>query len=249
MDFQLNDGSEEKLKIVQKNWEEIKGRIERHAPLSEVKVVAITKYVDVSWCRALIHCGISDLGENRVLEGVQKYNALRDENLKFTAHMVGGIQSNKASKIPGNFDFVQSVDREKIANILSKRSEELGLILPVLIEVNIDEEPQKSGCMPADLMSLAEHIASLPALSLRGLMCIPKAPSEDGITSEYERETRGSFAKCRKLFEELRAEFDKSIDTLSMGMSLDFEWALAEGANMLRLGRILYLKEGETLSA
>jgi len=240
---------EEKIDIIKTNWLRVKDRIERVGGGRHIRVVAITKYVDESWCQALIECGLTELGENRVLEGIQKYKSLRERNLKFTAHMVGGIQSNKAGKIPGNFDFVQSVDREKIADILSKKSEELGLNLPVLIEVNIDEEPQKSGCMPAELMSLAERIVSLPALSLQGLMCMPRAPSADGITAEYERQTRNSFARCRKLFEELRAKFNKAIGILSMGMSLDFEWAIAEGANMLRLGRILYLREGEPLNA
>ncbi len=238
----------QKVEVINANLQKVKERIEKAEGGGEIRVVAITKYVDASWCRALIDCGLTELGENRILEGIEKYKILRDEGLEFTAHMVGTIQSNKAGRIPGRFDFVQSVDREKIADILARKSTELGINLPVLIEVNIDEEEQKSGAMPADVYSLAEHIVSLRSLSLRGLMCIPSAPAERGITKDYELKTRSAFARTRRLFEELKACFGSQIDTLSMGMSLDFEWALEEGANMIRVGRILYLPAGVQLA-
>ncbi len=247
MEFGLNVNTlEEKTKIIKANLSFIKERIERVAPDKKIRIVAITKYVDASWCRALIESGLTELGENRILEGISKYGLLRAEGLNFNAHMVGTIQSNKAGKIPGNFDFVQSLDRKKIAEILNRKSSELGLSLPVLIEVNIDREEQKSGSMPEDVLALAEFVEGCDALKLRGLMCIPSAPT-NAIDAEYERTTRDAFSRTYKLFDEMRTQFGSEIDTLSMGMSLDFEWALLEGANMIRLGRILYLPQGQRL--
>jgi len=186
-----------------------------------------------------------------VQSGIAKFEQLRAEGRRFTAHMVGTIQSNKAHRIPGVFEWVQSLDSIRVAGRLTARAEELDLSLQVLVEVNIDGEPQKSGVMPGDLTAFAKELSAFPRLVLRGLMCIPRAPDDEGLTPEYERRTRNAFARTRELFHRLREaaapEGGPRIDTLSMGMSIDYPWAVAEGANMVRIGRALYLPPGGKL--
>ncbi len=143
----------------------------------EVRVVGITKYVDAAWCCAAIDAGLSELGENRILEGAEKFDAVRATGREFTAHLVGPIQSNKARKVPDAYQFVQALDNEKAARALDKRCGEMGISLDALIEVNIDAEPQKSGVMIPDAVEFAEKLTEhMPRLRLRGIMVIPSAP-------------------------------------------------------------------------
>lgn len=206
-----------------------------------VTVVAITKYVDASWCCAAVDAGLAELGENRILEGIEKYDAVRATGREFTAHLVGPIQSNKAKQVPGAYDFVQSVHRQKIARLLDAECENLGRELPVLAEVNIDDEPQKAGLLTDEALPFVRWVhENCPRLIVRGVMCIPRWP-EGGIVDEaYERSSRASFARTRELFDELRNEHGAQISVLSMGMSADYEWAIEEGATMIRVGRMLW---------
>jgi pyridoxal phosphate enzyme (YggS family) len=207
---------------------------------SPVRIVGITKYVDASWCCAAVDAGLTELGENRILEGAEKYAAVHAAGRSFTAHMVGPIQSNKAAKVPGAFDFVQALDGEKVAKMLDRRCAEMGISLDTLVEVNIDNEPQKSGVAPSEVAGLVEHVAEHnPRLRLRGIMVIPSAPLNDEATPESESDTRDSFRRARALYESLRKTHWK-MDTLSMGMSADYKWAIEEGATMIRVGRLLW---------
>ncbi len=205
----------------------------------EVRVVGITKYVDAAWCCAAVDAGLTELGENRIIEGAEKYEAARASGRVFTAHLVGPIQSNKARKVPGAFGFVQSLDSEKAAQLLDKRCDEMGISLEALVEVNIDEEPQKSGVLPGEAAELTGRVAEqCPRLVLRGIMVIPSAPGSANA-AQVERATRDSFRRARELYEGLRAQH-RQMDTLSMGMSADYEWAMEEGATMIRVGRMLW---------
>jgi len=205
----------------------------------EVRIVAITKYVDAVWCCAAIDAGLTELGENRILEGAEKYEAVRATGREFTAHLVGPIQSNKARKVPDAYQFVQALDDEKAARMVDKRCGEIGISLDALIEVNIDAEPQKSGVLVADADEFAAKITEhMPRLRLRGIMVIPSSPY--GFSgAQLEQATRDSFQRARKLYEGLRDKHHK-MDTLSMGMSADYTWAIEEGATMIRVGRMLW---------
>lgn len=205
----------------------------------EVRIVAITKNVDAAWCCAAVDAGLTELGENRILEGAEKFEAVRATGREFTAHLVGPIQSNKARKVPDAYQFVQALDNEKAARALDKRCGEMGISLDALIEVNIDAEPQKSGVMLPEADEFAAKITEhMPRLRLRGIMVIPSSPY--GFSgAQLEQAARDSFQRARKLYESLRDEHHK-MDTLSMGMSADYMWAIEEGATMIRVGRMLW---------
>ena len=228
-----------KTKLVQRNLAPVLAAADR-VP-QPVRIVGVTKYVDASWCCAAVDAGLTELGENRIGEGAAKYAAVRASGRSLTAHLVGPIQSNKARKVPGAFDFVQALDREKVAAILHQRCEELELELPVLIEVNIDREPQKAGVAPEQAGEFTQWVAAnCPRLAVRGLMCIPEWPAGGVVDAEYEHSARESFARMKLLFDELQPTLGASFDTLSMGMSADYQWALEAGATMVRVGRMLW---------
>lgn len=169
-------------------------------------------------------------GENYVQEAIAKRQDLSDLALEW--HLIGPLQSNKCSLAAAHFDWVQSVDRLKLISLLARGRPGPLAPLNVLLQVNIDGEDSKSGCMPEALPELAAAVASEPRLQLRGLMAIP-APHPD-----LERR-RQAFRRMHDLFESLRRTYP-TVDTLSMGMSEDFELALQEGATLVRLGTALF---------
>ena len=169
-------------------------------------------------------------GENYVHEAMEKRAALAHLALEW--HLIGHLQSNKARDAAMAFDWVQTVDRSRIADALARHRSPERQPLNVLIQVNIDEEPGKHGCHAVDVPTLASAILSLPRLNLRGLMAIP-APFPD-----IERR-RAAFARMKRLFDTLQATHP-AVDTLSMGMSGDFQEAIAEGATMVRVGTALF---------
>ncbi len=169
-------------------------------------------------------------GENYVQEAQAKIAALAGSGLEW--HLVGHLQSNKAALAASLFDWVQTVDRAKLANALAAARDPASTPLNVLLQVNIDAEPGKHGCAPDEVPALAAAVAAQPRLALRGLMAIP-APFP-----EVERR-RDAFRRMRVLFDALRAAHPQA-DTLSMGMSDDAVLAVAEGATMVRVGTALF---------
>lgn len=195
-----------------------------------VDLLAVSKTRTAVEIRALIATGQRAFGENYVQEAVGKQRELNDLDLQW--HLIGHLQSNKAREAAAAFDWVQSVDRHKLAVALAHhRAPELPQ-LNVLIQVNIDDEASKSGCRPEHAFALADAIAIEPRLVLRGLMAIP-APDPD------MQRRRAAFRALKKLLDALRTQHPR-IDTLSMGMSDDFELAIAEGATMVRIGTALF---------
>jgi pyridoxal phosphate enzyme (YggS family) len=152
-------------------------------------------------------------------------------DLPLTWHFIGHIQSNKTRDIANHFDWVHSVDRLKIARRLSDQRERPAA-LNLCLEVNIDEEPSKSGLAPADTAGVAAAVAGLPNVRLRGLMAIPRPESDPALQ-------RAAFRRVRELCETLRAG-GLGVDTLSMGMSADMQVAIAEGATIVRIGTALF---------
>ena len=193
-------------------------------------LVAVGKTKPPAALRSLALLGQRAFGENYVQEAVAKQKELED--LELIWHAIGPLQSNKCRDVARRFDWLQTLDRAKLIEPLARHRPSDRAPLNVLIQVNIDDEASKSGCAPEAVSGLAEQIRLQPALRLRGLMAIP-APRPD-----LERR-RVAFARMRELFDALAAR-DPGIDTLSMGMSDDFELAIAEGATMVRIGTALF---------
>jgi hypothetical protein len=195
-----------------------------------VMLVAVSKTQPASAVRVLAALGQRAFGENYVQEALAKQRELADLDLEW--HLIGPLQSNKCRDAARHFDWVQSVDRAKLLPLLDAGRPGDGLPLNVLLQVNVDGEASKSGCLPGEVMALADQAASLPRLRLRGLMAIPEPHPEEG-------HRRAAFAQMRALFEALR-ERHPGVDTLSMGMSDDFPLALVEGATLVRVGSALF---------
>ena len=194
------------------------------------QLVAVSKTRTVDDIAQLHALGQRAFGENYVQEAVAKMDALAHLPLEW--HLIGHLQTNKCREAAARFDWVQTVDRAKLVAALdAARAPERGP-LNVLIQVNIDGEQGKSGCAPAAIDALADAIVAAPNLRLRGLMAIPEPSPDPGVR-------RAAFRAMRREFERLRARMP-TVDTLSMGMSEDFELAIAEGATLVRIGSRLF---------
>jgi len=195
-----------------------------------VTLLAVGKAQPVELLAAAADCGVTDLGESYLQEALAKIAALRTRAL--TWHFIGRIQSNKTRPIAEAFSWVHALDRAKVAERLAAQRPREAPPLNVCLEVNIAGEPSKGGVMPGELPDLAAAVARLPHLALRGLMCIPPEETEPA-------RQRAWFARLRGLRDDLNAA-GYSLDTLSMGMSGDFEAAIQEGATIVRLGTVLF---------
>jgi pyridoxal phosphate enzyme (YggS family) len=195
-----------------------------------ITLVAVTKAKTAESVRLAATAGVTDFGENYLQEAQVKMDQLADLQLKW--HFIGSIQSNKTRTIAERFDWVQSVDRFSVARRLSEQRPFHAPPLNVCIQVALVPEPTKGGVAPDELATLAAAIAGLPRLVLRGLMCVP--PPQANAAAE-----RAVFASLRMALEDLNAGGLK-LDTLSMGMSGDFESAIAEGATLVRIGTALF---------
>jgi pyridoxal phosphate enzyme (YggS family) len=196
--------------------------------VDSVTLLAVSKAQPANKVRTVAQLGVRDFGESYVQEALDKIEALRD--LSLTWHFIGRLQANKTRPVAASFDWVHAVDRLKIAERLSQQRPFHAPPLNVCLQVNIAGEASKGGVTPAELPALAAAVAALPRLKLRGLMCIP--PDETDPTRHW-------FASMRRELETLNAAGAK-LDTLSMGMSGDFESAILEGATLVRIGTALF---------
>lgn len=196
---------------------------------AEITLIGVTKGHPAGAARSAIEAGLTDLAENFVQEGVAKVLAVG--GTKVAWHFIGALQSNKTRAVAAHFDWVHTVDRPKIARRLAEQRPHHAPPLQVCLQVHIGGEPGKSGAGEAQLASLAREVAALPRLALRGLMCIP--PEEDDPARQ-----RHWFAALRRQRDALVA-LGHRLDVLSMGMSGDFEQAIAEGATHVRIGTAL----------
>ncbi len=190
-----------------------------------VTLLAVGKAQPLAALAAAREAGVRDFAENYVQEALAKVAALPRGGLAW--HFIGPLQSNKAAEVAAHFDWVHGVDRDKIARRLSALRPAQLPPLNVCVQVNISGEASKSGVAPGEAAALCRAVAALPRLKLRGLMAIP-APGAGRV----------DYRALRELFESLRAEF--GLDTLSAGMSDDFEAAIAEGSTMIRIGTALF---------
>jgi pyridoxal phosphate enzyme (YggS family) len=198
----------------------------------DVMIVAVSKTVDRNVVDAACDLGLRTFGENRVQDAARKFQTPLPPGAKL--HMIGQLQSNKAPTAVRLFDMVESVDRPSLIAELEQQAAKLGQPLPVLLQVNIAGEAQKSGCEPESAESLIRLITQSFHLELQGLMTI--AP----LVSDVE-DARPVFRGLRELRDRMQDTFpDESLDVLSMGMSNDYEIAIDEGATMVRIGRAIF---------
>ena len=201
---------------------------------SSVTLVAVSKTVELPRLRAAVDAGISTLGENRVQEAEGKVGALPG----VTWHLVGPLQSNTARRALETFDVIQTVDSVALAQRLDRLAREVrgasaASRYPVLVQVNVDDDPSKAGFSPVELQAALDALAGLEALDVRGLMTIGRLVADPEAA-------RPTFRHLRAVSEELRSSGASLGPALSMGMTDDFEVAVEEGATIVRVGRAIF---------
>ncbi|MBR5947538.1 MAG: YggS family pyridoxal phosphate-dependent enzyme [Clostridia bacterium] len=199
---------------------------------SEIRLVGATKFKSPEQIRPVIEAGLSEVGENRAQEFNEKYEFFMECGVK--THFIGALQTNKVKYLVGRAALIQSVDRLELAAEINRLAMRRQLVQPILIEVNIGGEEQKSGVAPKELRELLKVVSEMPGVCVEGLMCVPPAVSEE--------EARGYFARMRELFERIRDEKLPNIlmKELSMGMSGDYKAAILDGSTMVRIGSALF---------
>jgi pyridoxal phosphate enzyme (YggS family) len=202
----------------------------------QVRVVAVSKTFPAARVLEAISAGVDRIGENRVQEASRKIPEVRaasDACIEW--HFIGPLQRNKARRAVELFDVIESVDRASLARELAKAAHALGRRPRILLQVNVDAEPQKAGIPPGELADLLETVDALPDLEPVGLMAIPRAVSDP-------EQVRPAFARLRELLDEVNVGRDPSLRLaeLSMGMSADFEVAVEEGATWVRVGSAIF---------
>ncbi|WP_028561606.1 YggS family pyridoxal phosphate-dependent enzyme [Paenibacillus pinihumi] len=214
----------------------------------DINIIAVTKYVSVASTMDVIRAGLVHVGENRWQNAQDKWHAahsLSESGVLGEAgqaiwHFIGSLQTNKVKEVVGRFSYIHSLDRESLAAAIDKKAEELGIIVPCFLQVNVSGEDSKHGVAPEELVAFTKELSRFTHVKIEGLMTM--APYE----MEPEQ-TRPVFRGLRQLRDELnqQAVTNEPVTGLSMGMSNDFEVAVEEGANWLRLGTILVGKEEE----
>lgn len=222
---------------VRENLDRVRERVARAAERagrgeSDVTIVAVAKTHGPEVVTEAIEAGIRDIGENKVQEFLAKAPAV---TLPCRWHLVGHLQSNKVNKVIGRFALVQSVDSLALAEIIGRAGGRDGVVTDVLLEVNTSGEESKFGLAPEATLETCEAIARVPNVRVRGLMTVGPLADDAAVTA-------AAFARLRRLREEIEAARigNVSMEHLSMGMTDDFELAIAEGSTMIRLGRVLF---------
>jgi PLP dependent protein len=189
-----------------------------------VKIVFVTKYADLAQTQELVALGARDIGENRVQSGRDKAEVIQD----VTWHMIGPLQSNKVRQAVKTFDYIQSVENMELARHIGAEARRIGKTQKILLEVNIGREAQKHGFLPENLAFGLNIVKKFPGISIVGLMAIPPFNDDPEKSRPYFREMKKLFASCQPL------------EYLSLGMSADYKIAIEEGANMIRVGSVLF---------
>ena len=213
--------------IIQR-FNKIKSNITSIKPIRPVNIVAVSKTFSLNHIQPLIDYGHKHFGENKVQEAFSKWNELKNSNNSLNLHMVGKLQSNKAKKAVEIFDYIHSLDNQKLADILSKEQQNLGKKLKYFIQVNIGNELQKSGVQAQELDNFYNYCIKEKNLNVIGLMVIPP---NDNNTNKY-------FKNLDELNNSL------SLKELSMGMSADYYDAIKNNATFVRIGSLIFGDRG-----
>jgi pyridoxal phosphate enzyme (YggS family) len=195
-----------------------------------VTIVAVTKGVGIEAVEAALAAGLTDFGENRVQEGLQKIDTEAGRPARW--HLIGHLQRNKARFVPGRFAMVHSIDSAETAGELERQAAKRGAEVRALVQVNVAREAQKSGCAPEEAPALARAVAGLEHVKLEGLMTMAPFTDDAGMQQR-------TFRALRDLRDRLQEE-GLWVPTLSMGMSADYGTAVEEGATVIRLGTVLF---------
>ncbi len=200
--------------------------------INDITVIAVTKTVDLDRVQAAVKAGCLNLGENRVQELIEKYDNL-NEGVNW--HMIGRLQTNKVKYIVDKVSLIHSVDRLKLGKEIDRQASKIGRVVPVLVQVNASKESTKAGIDPLDTIDFVNELSRLQNLKVMGLMTI-------GPNTDNKEDIRSSFRRVKSLFDELKKSNINNIETryLSMGMSKDFDIALMEGSNMIRVGTTIF---------
>lgn len=228
----------QRMAAVEENYKRVLDRVNEAAvkagrSTDDVRLMAVTKTVESPYINRAIELGADLIGENRVQEYLGKKDELNLDGVE--KHLIGRLQTNKVKYIVGEVDMIESVDSLKLAQEISKQSVKRGVVTPVLVEVNIGKEESKSGIFIEQLHDLLCEIASLEAVKVKGLMTIPPI-------CDSESEVRKYFEAMHQSFIDIKDEKIDNIDMeiLSMGMSGDFEAAVSEGSNIVRVGSAIF---------
>jgi len=224
---------EENLKQIRKNIEAAANKVGR-AP-SDVLLMAVTKTVPAEIINHAISLGIDFIGENRVQELNSKYDELNKDNL--TIHLIGSLQTNKVKQVVGKVSMIESVDSVRLAKEISKQSKALGITTDVLIEVNIGNEESKGGIKAEETEALIKEISEMEAVRVCGLMTIPPFDADSEKTRHFFKEIYNLFIDIK---EKNKHNSNVKMKYISMGMSSDYEIAIEEGANIVRVGSALF---------
>ncbi len=219
------------MSLIKKNINNIINELEQHnsQPKREVRLVAVSKGQDQEKILEAFNAGHNIFGENYLQEAINKKEALK--NFKIEWHFIGPIQSNKCKLIAENFQWIQTVDRIKVANKLNKFNTNQ-TPLNICIQININNEDTKSGVKIKEIDALAEYISNSDKLKLRGLMAIPSNTiKKEILINEYKQ--------LKMIYENLKSKYS-TIDTLSMGMSNDYLLAIENGSNLVRIGTKIF---------
>ncbi len=226
MDMEL---LKERMQTIEKRIQAACDRANRKR--EEVKIIAVTKYVDAEAIRDLLDAGIEHIGENRVQDGIPKYERCGDRG---TWHFIGHLQTNKAKEVVGRFPYIHSLDRLSLAEELNKRGEALNQVVSCFLQLNISGEETKFGLSPNDVLAFLRETSNMKHIKIVGLMTM--AP-----VVENQEEARPVFRGLYEWKDRINewAFPHAHVEELSMGMSSDFEVAIEEGATYIRLGSVL----------
>lgn len=219
----------ENIAAVQKRIADAASRVGR---TDAITLVAVTKNHPVEYMKEAAAAGITDVGENRVQEALQKLEAFPENQLKW--HLIGHLQTNKAKHAVEHFDLIQSVDSEHLLKAVNKEAAKIGKVQDILLQVNVAREESKFGMEVEEFPAMCELAKSLANVRVQGLMCI--APN-----FEHVEDVRPIFRIAHALYEDMKPKFPVGqIQYLSMGMTHDFEIAIEEGANIVRVGTAIF---------
>lgn len=228
---------EERLKSTEENYKRILDNVKETAVKAgrnenDVRLMCVTKTVEAPYINRVLELGADLIGENRVQEYLGKRDDLKLDGVE--KHLIGHLQTNKVKQIVGQVDMIESVSSVKLAKEISKVSSKLGIITNCLVEVNIGKEESKSGIYIEQLDEILSEISEMPSIKVKGLMTIPPVCDEN--------EARRYFEKMNNAFLDIKNKNSDNIDMeiLSMGMSGDYQAAIAEGSNIVRVGSAIF---------
>lgn len=218
------------IDVIERNLIQIKEKIVPYTP----RIIAVTKYYDVSAIEDAYRAGLRDFGEARINDAMKKIDSLSEEiRENSTFHFIGHLQTNKVDKVVKYFDCIQSVDSLHLAEAVSRSAQKQDKIQRILLQANISGEVQKFGFEEEELISEFEKIKGLQNIDIEGLMCMAPLDAEESVLDDV-------FSRARQIKDRLNKEFDMQMTELSMGMSNDYMYAVRNGATMIRIGRLLF---------